>query len=407
MQLIIQKMLNSSADSKMDSKVYILGGGLAGCMALAALKWKWPELDVKVLEKSPSPSQGEHTWCFHDGDVEPGTWAWLTPLISKTWNQYDVRFPRHRRTLSSRYHSIRGHEFHAKVRSAFPDAFLKIDEAISLDALLHAAKTNSESSLVIRATGWPNSTKLKQPREFGWQKFVGLDLRLSEPHGLRGPILKDATIEQLDGYRFMYTLPWDERTVLVEDTYYSNTKDLDLENVRRRILEYARLQGWKIELIQREEVGALPLEMSPNATRDAAGELSIGAASGLAHPVTGYTTSSLFFQLEAGLKAEAFSAQDFRARVQAAKRELSRQFRYFHLLNRMLFFAAAPESRYQVLERFYGLDSELIERFYAGRLKAADRVRILVGRPPVPLMAALREWREWQFAPSENALGDR
>ncbi len=396
---------------RVDSQVYILGGGLAGSMALAALKWKWPELDVKVLEKinsSPSnlirintessKSLAEHTWCFHDGDVEPGTWAWLTPFLSKSWEYYDVRFPRLKRRLSSRYHAIREQEFRSRVRSSFSNAFLQFDQDLEVENVIRAARTNKNNLLVIRATGWPKNSQLEDPRQFGWQKFVGLDVKLAEPHGLRGPILKDATIEQVDGYRFMYTLPWDERTVLIEDTYYSNGQSLDKKVIIQRILDYAKFQGWKVESILREEVGTLPLELSSHAVDDLPGEVSLGAASGLAHPITGYTTSSLFYQLEAGLRADKFSASEFRSRVQVANNELTRQFNYFHLLNRMLFLASAPGSRYKILERFYGLDPELISRFYSGRLRVADRARILVGRPPVPLLAAIREWRDWQFS---------
>jgi lycopene beta-cyclase len=43
-----------------------------------------------------------------------------------------------------------------------------------------------------------------------------------------------------------------------------------------------------------------------------------------------------------------------------------------------------------VLEHFYRLPEALIERFYADRLSALDRLRILSGRPPVPLLEAVR-----------------
>jgi lycopene beta-cyclase len=56
----------------------------------------------------------------------------------------------------------------------------------------------------------------------------------------------------------------------------------------------------------------------------------------------------------------------------------------------MLFQAAEPERRYLVMQRFYRLPEPLIRRFYAGSLTAADRVRILSGRPPVPLRRALQ-----------------
>jgi len=59
------------------------------------------------------------------------------------------------------------------------------------------------------------------------------------------------------------------------------------------------------------------------------------------------------------------------------------------MLTRMLYGAAVPDQRYKVLQRFYGLSEPLIERFYAGRSTTADTLRILAGKPPVPLGAAM------------------
>jgi lycopene beta-cyclase len=63
--------------------------------------------------------------------------------------------------------------------------------------------------------------------------------------------------------------------------------------------------------------------------------------------------------------------------------------RFCQLLNRMLFRAAEPAQRYRVLEHFYRLPEPLIARFYAGQLTGLDKLRIVSGRPPVPLGKAL------------------
>jgi lycopene beta-cyclase len=66
---------------------------------------------------------------------------------------------------------------------------------------------------------------------------------------------------------------------------------------------------------------------------------------------------------------------------------------FYQLLNRMLFRAAPPEDRYRVLEHFYRLPEPLISRFYAGRLTRLDKLRIVSGRPPVPIGKALAALR--------------
>jgi lycopene beta-cyclase len=60
----------------------------------------------------------------------------------------------------------------------------------------------------------------------------------------------------------------------------------------------------------------------------------------------------------------------------------------------MLFGAAEPQQRYRVLQHFYRLPDALIGRFYSGQLTAWDKVRVLSGRPPVPLGKALSAMRE-------------
>ena len=44
--------------------------------------------------------------------------------------------------------------------------------------------------------------------DLGWQKFVGREVRLAAPHGLDRPIVMDACVDQPDGYRFVYCLPF-------------------------------------------------------------------------------------------------------------------------------------------------------------------------------------------------------
>jgi lycopene beta-cyclase len=56
----------------------------------------------------------------------------------------------------------------------------------------------------------------------------------------------------------------------------------------------------------------------------------------------------------------------------------------------MLFRAGSPSQRFRVLERFYGLPEPSIRRFYAGRLAASDKMRLLAGKPPVPILGAMR-----------------
>lgn len=45
------------------------------------------------------------------------------------------------------------------------------------------------------------------------------------------------------------------------------------------------------------------------------------------------------------------------------------------------------------MQRFYGLPDGLIQRFYAGRLTPLDKLRIVSGKPPVPVGQAIQAAR--------------
>jgi len=63
--------------------------------------------------------------------------------------------------------------------------------------------------------------------------------------------------------------------------------------------------------------------------------------------------------------------------------------KFYRMLGRMLFGAAQPHLRVNIFQRFYGLAEPLIERFYSARSNAADKFRILCGRPPVSIPRAI------------------
>jgi len=60
------------------------------------------------------------------------------------------------------------------------------------------------------------------------------------------------------------------------------------------------------------------------------------------------------------------------------------------MLNRMLFRGADGADRYKILERFYRLQPDLIERFYTGNTTVGDMVRILSGKPPISIGRAIK-----------------
>jgi lycopene beta-cyclase len=231
--------------------------------------------------------------------------------------------------------------------------------------------------LVIDARG---PAQADSSRTGAYQKFLGLELEVAADNTPQYPVLMDATVAQLDGFRFMYVLPWADDRVLIEDTYYSTSDRLDVAALTGRIFEYAAQKGLRVRRVLREERGILPiptrLQLQPQSTSP----ICAGYAGGLFHPTTGYSLPvALRFALHIASRP-ARAALDHSYSRWLAQHE--RQLRFSVLLNRLLFGAFAPEQRYHVLERFYRLPVETILRFYALETTSLDRARILCGRPP-------------------------
>ncbi len=375
--------------------IAIVGGGLAGGLAALALAAKRPDLDVRLIE--PGPVGGNHIWSFFDADIARGDRWLVAPLVRHHWSAYDVRFPAYARTLRMGYKSITGEALAEAVAAALPARHLVADRALHVapDHVLLAAGGRLDARHVIDARGTGPLSALT----CGWQKFVGQALSVKGGHGLTEPVVMDATVEQLDGYRFVYLLPFDAETIFVEDTYYSDDPDLDVPAIRDRIRAYAAAQGWKVKkAASREETGVLPVVIAgdfdrywPPSDRTA----RIGVRSGAFHATTGY---SLPDAVRTACALPGLIGPDLPARLRARAADGWRRQRFYRMLAAMLFRAADPAMRYRIFERFYRLRAGLVARFYAGRSRGGDKLRLLSGKPPVPIgraIAALRslDWK--------------
>jgi lycopene beta-cyclase len=358
----------------------LVGGGLQNCLIALALLEARPLAKLTLIERGARLG-GNHTWCFHAGDVPNEGRSVVDRLVVQTWPAHDVIFPARRRHVAGSYSAITSERLHHAVTARFeraPHARILVANVRELrrDGVTLQDGRRLPAELVIDARGPEQAT----PTAGGFQKFVGLELDVEPRSAPQVPVLMDATVAQLDGFRFMYVLPWSEGRVLVEDTYYSKAADLDVPALRARVQAYAEAAGMKVKRVLREERGVLPIPTALSLEAPAIGPLRAGYAGGLFHPTTGYS-------LPVALRLALFlAARPARSALGADYArwlgEHRKQVQFCLCLNRLLFSAFAPEQRYHVLERFYRLPEDTIRRFYALDTSLADRARILCGRPP-------------------------
>lgn len=374
--------------------IAIVGGGLAGGLTAYFLSQAHPGRSIALFEQE-SHLGGNHTWSFFESDVSPLALELLKPLISRSWGSTDVEFPRLKKTMDGAYHSIKSEDFDRVLREKL-GAIVRVDmkaTKLTESTVLFDNGDSVDAGAVFDCRGLQ-----QEPTRGlnGFQKFIGYDITLEHPHGLGAPLIMDATTPQLDGFRFFYLLPWDQTRLLVEETFYSDTPDLNEERISRSIKAYVERRGWTIKSIDREERGVLPVPLTSEAiTTSHAGEpVLLGLRAGFFHATTGFSLPDAVRFAEFLAKAPELTTQSAREGLAKFRRPwLSRQ-RFYRLLNRLLFQASEPALRYTILQKFYEHPEDVVQRFYAGKTTWTDRVRILSGKPPVPLSLAIQNFSE-------------
>lgn len=375
--------------------VILVGGGLANGLIAYRLMLERPATRFLILEREKKLG-GEHTWSFHTSDLSDKERAWISPLVTKSWPSYRAIFPAYERTLGGGYHSVTSKHFHEVLTA-------KLGDRIRCGTGVHDLRpgqvtlddgTIIEGGCVIDGRGFDEGMSLPA----GYQKFLGMDLVLEEPHGEKDPILMDGRAEQKGGLRFFYTLPWSEKSIQLGEARYSDEPDVPREEFRAAVREYAKQRGWKIASVVREEVGVLPApfygdvwDLHPSAADEGEERVATsGVRAGLFHMTTGYSLPYAVRFAEAVAKLPTLDTRAVLELADATAQKMWNGGWYFRLLNRMLFRGADPHQRLPMFQQFYTRPEGLIQRFYVGNLLPQDYVRIMFGKPPISLTRAAK-----------------
>ena len=373
----------------LEADLILVGGGLANGLLALRLRQQRPDLRLLLVEQGETLG-GNHTWSFHEHDLTPAQHRWLEPLVETRWPGYEVIFPDLKRRLDSGYASIFSERFHQHLMAELSDGVRLSTSVVEVKP----QQVRLASGEILRAGAVIDGRGVRRTDQLalGFQKFLGQEVRLQQPHGLREPIIMDASVAQQDGYRFVYVLPLSADTLLIEDTYYADGDAVALDTLRDNIASYASTRGWAIADVLREEQGVLPIVLSgdlPAFWDEARGVPQTGLSAALFHPTTGYSLPDAVRLADHLIALDRWDAPRLFEATRSYSLAQWRQRGFFRLLNRMLFMAGPADRRWAVMQRFYRLGEPLIQRFYAANLTVWDRLRIVSGKPPVPLGEAL------------------
>ncbi|MBZ6379769.1 lycopene cyclase [Pacificimonas flava] len=375
-----------------DFDILLAGGGLAAGLIALRLADTRPNLSVGIVEGG-SPLGGDKIWSSFATDVRGPQAMWTRELQDHRWEGgYKVRFPAYAREVSTPYASVRSASLDSAVRARLPAEAVMTDTQIDklTPTLVRLADGRVlEARAVIDCRGHESSRHLK----LAYQKFLGVEIECRVPHGRTKPVIMDASVPQIGGYRFVYVLPFSETRLLVEDTYYADGPELHEAEVMGRIDDY--IAGMDIGAFERvrTESGILPIALDGDIEAfwndEPAPVPRAGMAAALFHPVTGYSWPDAVDVADMVKSQPRLDARALYRTLRDHSVERWNERGFYRLLNRMMFEAASPAERYRTLQHFYALDEGVVERFYAARSTAGDKARILSGRPPVPVGKAL------------------
>ncbi|MFO0219362.1 MAG: lycopene beta-cyclase CrtY [Planctomycetota bacterium] len=369
----------------------LVGGGLQASLLVLALRHHQPKARVLVLERRAQPSSSlalaGQTWSCQASDIPDDCRVWLSPLFLTTWPAYNVRFPKFQRRINIGYCSLRSWDLANTLQQVLASGGNNLQwrwgqEAARIESG-HVELESGEAVAARCAIDCRGQENHPPPTETGYQKFFGWEVELDSPWSLDVPTVMDVDGAQDDGFRFIYVLPFNRQRLLLQDTRFSDSAEVDPTEAASRLRAYLAQHGHANYKVVRQEHGLLPMPFASFSPEPREPVLRAGYRGGWFHAATGY---SLPLAIQYAAAVARVPPDQAREVVSRLARKHRFRFRYARFLNRLLFRLLPPTSRTQVFYNFYRwLPESVIGRFYAHTFSRLDAIRLFLGRPPCPL----------------------
>ncbi len=284
----------------------ICGGGMAGLsLAYYLQNSQFNHASILIIEPQEK-NKNDRTWAFWE--AKKGTFE---NILYRKWDAVNFRDASNKIQKldigNYQYKLLRGIDFYNFTRTELSKSsniqFIK-DSVISIEDNNEYATVKTTTGEIYKANFVFDSTyklKLNIPKNHNLlQHFKGLIIRSEQPiFDPTLPEMMDFGVEQYNECRFMYVLPFDEYTAIVEYTLFTE-KLLEEKEYDTELEKYTskKLQITDYQVIE-EEFGIIP--MSDEATNEFPSKhvVRIGTAGGYTNPATGYTFQNTQKRLKA------------------------------------------------------------------------------------------------------------
>ncbi len=276
---------------------YIIAGG--GCAGLSLvyylLQTKLKDKRILIIDKDHK-KDNDRTWCFWE--KEPHAFE---HLVFHRWCHMYF----HSSTFTERldlapyaYKMIRGIDFYEHI-TQFAGNFPNVEflqgtiESIAEDSRGTKVKAEGnvyEGKWVFNSTRKKNEQAGADSHHYLLQHFKGWVIKTEKAFfDPEEAVLMDFRIAQHGDCRFVYVLPTDEHTALVEYTIFSEAlipQDAYDQAIRAYLNKFLKLESYSIS---HEEFGVIPMTDMPYTSQVSDHIINIGTAGGITKPSTGYT----------------------------------------------------------------------------------------------------------------------
>lgn len=362
----------------------ICGGGMAGLsLAYYLVNSSLNQKQILIIEPSDKDTN-DRTWAFW----EEGEGA-FEPVVYRSWdklNYYDTKGNLQvLETGEYRYKVIRGIDFYKFIKKEITKysnvEWLKEKVESIIDTTEHV-EVITDSGQVLQANYAFDSTyklKLNAAENYNLlQHFKGVVIKTKQSaFNPDIPDMMNFGIAQIeDECRFMYILPHDSSTALIEFTIFSDNL-LTQKQYDAELFKYIdNTLGLKNYEILEEEFGVIPMSDVPTNEFPSKHIVRIGTAGGYTNPATGYTFKNTQERLQLLVKQLESTDKPYIKRDWWQKR---------HLLYASVLLNVLLNKRYpigDVFSQMYKRNStQTVFRFLDGKSTFAEELKIMASTP--------------------------
>jgi lycopene beta-cyclase len=274
---------------------YIMAGGGMSGLSLAYYLSLSPLRDKSILIVDREvKNQNDRTWAFWERGDGP-----FEPILFRKWNTVDFYGP----TVSGpldigeyQYKMMRGIDFYTHVRNhlaQFPNIEFRQGTINRLKDTADGAFliVDDEPLMADYVFDSTHPLNLRDPANHNLlQHFKGWVITTEKPcFDVKRPRMMDFRVAQEGDCRFLYVLPFDDRTAMVEYTIFNDhllTPDQYEHSLRTYIDTYLDTGGYSIA---ETEFGVIPMSDVPAPEHPGEHIVRIGTSGGYTKPSTGYT----------------------------------------------------------------------------------------------------------------------